>query len=101
MSSGEAPAFECRLARVRGRVQGIGYRDACVQQARALGLAGWVRNRLDESVEVLMQGSPQQLDALCAWLREGMPWALVDDIVVTPMQPPFARLDRFERRATL
>jgi hypothetical protein len=46
----DAP-LETRPVRVRGRVQGIGYRYTCVQQARALGVTGWVRNRMDDSVE--------------------------------------------------
>ncbi|HEX7637544.1 MAG TPA: acylphosphatase, partial [Burkholderiaceae bacterium] len=43
---------------VRGRVQGVGFREACVAEARALGVAGWVRNRPDGSVEVVLQGPP-------------------------------------------
>ena len=62
MDSGDEPgALECWLVRVRGRVQGIGYREACVHQARALGITGWVRNRMDESVEAMLQGRREQL----------------------------------------
>jgi len=94
-------ALECCLLRVRGRVQGVGYRDACVRRARALGIAGWVRNRMDDPVEVLLQGSPRQLAEMCEWLRDGMPAALVEDLEVTPMQPPFRRFDDFVRLPTL
>ncbi len=94
-------AFESRLARVRGRVQGVGYRDACVRRARALGITGWVRNRMDGSVEVMLQGSPQQLADMCSWLRDGMPAAAVDALEVTEIQPPLPRFDRFERLPTL
>jgi acylphosphatase len=93
--------LESRLVRVRGRVQGNGYRDACVRRARAAGITGWVRNRMDDSVEVLVQGSPQQVAQMCSWLRDGMPAALVDDLEVTLVQPPFTRYDRFERLPTL
>jgi acylphosphatase len=94
-------AFESRLARVRGRVQGVGYREACVRRARTLGITGWVRNRADGSVEVLLQGSPRQLADMCNWLRSGVPAAVVDALEVTQVQPPPARLDHFERLPTL
>ena len=93
--------LESRLVRAHGRVQGIGYRDACIRRARALGVTGWVRNRMDDSVEALLQGAPQQLDAMCDWMRDGMPAALVDELAVTPVAPPFARFDRFEQLPTL
>ena len=93
--------LESRLLRVYGRVQGIGYREACVGRAREMGVTGWVRNRMDGSVEVLLQGSPQQLADMCTWLRDGMTWALVDELEATPVQPPIPRFDRFERLPTL
>ena len=101
MSDDEEGLLESRLVRVYGRVQGIGYREACVGRAREMGVTGWVRNRMDGSVEVLLQGSPQQLADMCIWLRDGMTWALVDEIEVTPVQPPIPRFDRFERLPTL
>lgn len=56
---------------ITGRVQGIGYRQACRQFARSLNLVGWVRNRHDGSVEVFAQGSPESLDRLVNWLWSG------------------------------
>ncbi|MFL9862178.1 acylphosphatase [Paraburkholderia madseniana] len=93
--------LETRLVRVRGLVQGIGYREACVRRAHALGVTGWVRNRMDGSVEAMVQGSPEQLADMCAWLSEGMSAALVDELEVTEVPPPFARFDHFERLPTL
>jgi acylphosphatase len=93
--------LESWLVRARGRVQGIGYREACVRRARALGINGWVRNRMDESVEVMLQGSPQQLADMCDWLRDGMPAALVDELEVAQVQLPFPRFDHFDRLPTL
>ena len=86
---------------VSGRVQGIGYRDACVGRARELGITGWVRNRIDDSDEAMLQGSPQQLAHICSWLRDGVPAALVDQLEVTPVPPPFPRFDDFVRLPTL
>ena len=102
MESGNTEAnLECWLVRISGRVQGVGYRDACVKRARTVGITGWVRNRMDESVEAMLQGSPKQLADMCAWLRDGMPAALVDDLEVTVLPPPFHRVDTFERLPTL
>ena len=92
---------ESWLVRISGRVQGIGYRQACVARAQALGITGWVRNRADGSVEATLQGSRQQLADMCGWLRTGVPFASVDDLAVTPAAPPVPRFDRFERCATL
>ncbi|QIE29299.1 acylphosphatase [Caballeronia sp. SBC2] len=93
--------LETRLVRVRGRVQGGGYREACVRRAMALRVTGWVRIRTDGSVEAMLQGSPEKLADMCAWLSEGMSAALVDDLEVTEVQPPFPRFDDFQRLATL
>jgi acylphosphatase len=86
--------------RAHGRVQGVGYRDACMRRARALGVTGWVRNRADGSVEAMVQGSPEQLGTLCDWLRDGVPAARVDRLEVAPAQPASTRFDRFERLPT-
>jgi acylphosphatase len=93
--------LETRLVRVLGIVQGIGYREACVRRAHALGVTGWVRNRMDNSVEAMIQGSPEQLAEMCAWLTEGMSAALVDRLEVTEVPPPFARFEHFGRLPTL
>jgi acylphosphatase len=92
--------LETRLVRVRGRVQGVGYRHACVQQARALGVTGWVRNRMDDSVEAMLQGTPRQLTQMCDWMRDDMPAALVEKMDVNEIPPPFPRFDRFEQQPT-
>ena len=56
---------------------------------------------MDGSVETMLQGSPEQLAEMCAWLSEGMSAALVDELEVTEVPPPFARFDNFERLPTL
>jgi acylphosphatase len=93
-------AFATRLVRVHGRVQGVGYRHACVQQARALGVTGWVRNRTDGSVEAMLQGGSQQLARMCEWMRHEVPTARVERMDVTDLPPPFPRLERFEQHST-
>jgi len=94
----------CRTLRVRGRVQGVGFRDACVDAARRAGLAGWVRNRGDGSVELLIAGESAQLDAFTAWLRHGVPLARVDAIesidAAGSVDADLRSLDGFERRPT-
>jgi len=88
----------CRLVRVRGRVQGVGFRDACVEAARAQGLVGWVRNRRDGSVELLLAGDAAHLDAYAAWLPHGVRFARVDGIESIDAQAP--ELRSFERLPT-
>ena len=94
-------SVESRLVRIRGIVQGVGFREACVRQARAVRVTGWVRNRTDGSVEVMVQGSPEQLAEMCAWLRNGVPSAVVDTLEVNALRSPVDRLDQFERLPTM
>ena len=69
---------------VRGRVQGVAFRAATLDQARRLGgLSGWVKNLPDRSVEVLAEGARADVEALLAWCRHGPPAARVDDVQVT------------------
>jgi len=65
---------------VRGRVQGVGFRWFVEREAHILGIAGWVRNNSDSSVEVLAVGTREQLAGLRSRLREGPPAARVDDV---------------------
>lgn len=69
---------------VAGRVQGVGYRYAFADHATALGLAGWVRNRRDGTVEACVHGAAPAIDQIIAWARKGPPAARVDDVQVAP-----------------
>jgi len=68
------------LLRIKGRVQGVGYRYATLDQARALGLSGWVRNTHDGDVELLAEGDEERLHRLVTWCHAGPRGALVVDV---------------------
>ncbi len=65
---------------VKGRVQGVYFRASTVQQARHLGLTGWVMNCPDGSVEVLAEGPSDKLEELVAWCGQGPPGARVERV---------------------
>ena len=72
---------------VRGRVQGVGFRWFVEREAHILGIAGWVRNNSDSSVEVLAMGTRDQLAGLRSRLREGPRAARVDDVEESEAKP--------------
>jgi acylphosphatase len=84
---------------ITGRVQGVFYRGWMVEQARALGIEGWVRNRIDGSVEAVVAGSPEAVEAIIARCREGPSAARVDHIAIVDAAPE--NLSGFEQRATV
>jgi acylphosphatase len=86
MTSTEKP-IEAKRFIVRGRVQGVGFRWFVEREAHVLGVAGWVRNNHDGSVEVLAQGSRDQLAGLRSRLREGPRAARVDAVETAEAQP--------------
>jgi len=65
---------------VRGRVQGVWFRDSCRRQAQAVGVAGWVRNRPDRTVEAVFEGRPEAVAAMVEWCRHGPPRARVERV---------------------
>ena len=67
---------------ITGRVQGVAFRTSTVTIARALGLAGWVANRVDGSVEVVAEGDETEVAALVRWCHRGPPTARVDYVEV-------------------
>lgn len=70
----------CVQGFVRGHVQGVGFRQATVQQATKLGLDGWVRNCTDGAVEVMLCGEHAEVESMAQWLREGPDAARVDSV---------------------
>ncbi len=86
MTSGDK-SLQAKRFVVRGRVQGVGFRWFVEREAHLLGIAGWVRNNHDGSVEVLAQGTRDQLLGLHSRLREGPRAARVDAVEVSEAQP--------------
>lgn len=74
-------------ARVSGRVQGVSFRWYTEEQARRLGVTGWVRNEPDGSVLVHAEGDDEAVDALVAWCRQGPSMARVTDVAVREAAP--------------
>ena len=72
---------------VQGRVQGVGYRYFVLQEAEALGVSGFARNRPDGSVEVVAEGSDEALHDLEARLRQGPAFARVTGFDRAPLPP--------------
>ena len=70
-----------RLYRVRGRVQGVGFRNFVERAANSLGVSGWARNLDDGDVEVYAVGTPEQLSELSSHLWRGPRWADVRGVV--------------------
>jgi acylphosphatase len=86
MTSTDKP-IEAKRYLVRGRVQGVGFRWFVEREAHMLGISGWVRNNHDGSVEVLAQGTRDQLSGLHSRLREGPRAARVDAVEISEARP--------------
>jgi acylphosphatase len=72
---------------VHGQVQGVSFRAAAQDTARDLGLTGWVRNRDDGSVEMLVEGRDDAVERMVGWARQGPSAADVTDVDVTDTEP--------------
>ena len=67
---------------VRGRVQGVFFRASTQREARRLGLTGWVKNRVDGTIEVLAEGEEEEIKELIGWANRGPGAARVDGVDV-------------------
>ncbi|WP_100447286.1 acylphosphatase [Glycomyces xiaoerkulensis] len=76
-----------RRVLVRGAVQGVFFRRTCVREAESCGAVGWVRNRLDGTVEAVFEGPEGAVEPMVAWCRRGPPGALVERVDVRD-EPP-------------
>ena len=86
-----------RRLEIRGRVQGVWFRESMRQEAARLGITGWVRNRADGSVEATVQGSAQAVDAITRWAHQGPEEAEVERVDAAPGEGDYAA---FEKRPT-
>ena len=80
-----------------GQVQGVGFRYRFMEQAQGLGVSGWVRNRRGGSVEAVIAGTPEAVEAMLAWGRRGPAAARVERIDISAAEGTFAG---FEMRPT-
>lgn len=80
---------------IEGRVQGVWYRESMRLEAERLGVAGWVRNRRDGSVEAMLQGSETAVEALIRWTWQGPPAARVDAVQVSEGNGEFSGFERW------
>ena len=85
-----------RRVRVTGRVQGVFFRAWTRDEAKALGLAGWVRNAADDSVEAFLEGSEAAVAKMIEMMGQGPSHARVDEVDVKESDPE--GLGRFEVR---
>jgi acylphosphatase len=82
----DKPATRAVRLRITGKVQGVWYRGWTMERAQELELDGWVRNRLDGSVEVLAVGASERIDVLIRACHKGPPAARVERVEVMPAQ---------------
>ena len=81
---------------VTGHVQGVSYRASAAQEARRLGVIGWVRNRNDGAVELEAEGAADAIAQLLAWCEHGPPAARVTKVAISELAPSGG--ERFEIR---
>ena len=86
-----------RRLSIRGRVQGVWFRESMRLEAERLAVTGWVRNRMDGSVEAVVQGDAAAVDAMVRWARRGPQAAEVSAVEVSEAEGYFPS---FEKRPT-
>lgn len=85
-----------RRVQIRGRVQGVGFRAETRNEARRVGVQGWVRNRPDGTVEAVFEGEPAAVQRMIAFCQRGPSWSRVDEAQVG--EEPAQGLSGFEIR---
>jgi acylphosphatase len=70
-----------------GRVQGVWFRQSCAEEARAAGVAGWVRNLADGRVEAWLEGRRDAVERVAGWCRTGPPRSRVDAVEIHDEAP--------------
>ena len=85
--------------RIEGFVQAVGYRNFVIEQATRLGVDGWIRNRSDGTVEVLVSGANKDVETLVGLCMKGPPGSTVRDVELHKAEPPAEK--GFKRRPSL
>lgn len=75
--------------RIRGRVQGVWFRESMRIEAERLAVSGWVRNTADGAVEAVVQGQVSAVEALIAWAHKGPPLARVERVEISAADGSF------------
>ena len=86
-----------RHLHIFGLVQGVGFRYRFMEQAQGLDITGWVRNRRGGSVEAMIEGAPEAVEAMLAWARRGPAAASVERVEVSAADGKYTS---FELRPT-
>jgi acylphosphatase len=85
--------------RVEGFVQAVGYRHFAIQEATRLGLDGWIRNRIDGTVEILVSGGTKAVEAFVAASMRGPTGARIKNVELHNAEPPAEK--GFQRRPSV
>ena len=78
---------------IHGRVHGVFFRDSMRHEAQKLGVAGWVHNRSDGTVEAAVQGEPAAVDAIVRWAQRGPQHAQVERVDIEPDEGSYNSFD--------
>jgi acylphosphatase len=73
--------------RIRGRVQGVFFREETRRRAESLGIAGWIRNLPNGSVEAAFEGETERVESMVEWCRRGPRGAVVESVEAA-QEPP-------------
>jgi acylphosphatase len=84
LDDGQGRSMIARRLTISGRVQGVGFRYALADEARARNVSGWVRNRRDGTVEAVVVGPEAEVEAMIVWARRGPPAARVTEVSIEP-----------------
>jgi len=98
MAGANTAAMESTRVLIHGRVQGVYYRASMREEARRLGVRGWVRNRADGSVEALAEGDPDAVARLVDWCRSGPSGARVTRVDTEAVSDPDGPFETFAIR---
>ncbi|VVE57585.1 acylphosphatase [Pandoraea aquatica] len=94
--SSASASLETVAVRLRGKIQGVGYRHAAVREGHLIGVRGWVQALPEGDILAVVQGTPDQVDKMLEWMRRGPPGAHVMEFE-SEVEYTGRRFDRFEQ----